>query len=563
MKGFDVVSIIASPDGRTLVTLDRPSRDRHGPGSGPGNGRRSDFDGPPGPPLGPRPTPTPPRRRSPFRPVKPDPSRTDAQPGGRPRPFLVAIAPDGSTIAAARLNETEVSLWDRDGKPLDVPTIDVQVNISALAVGPAGLLAASGGGEIVVWDLAQRKPLPGLGRLQGYIIQLRFSPTDGSLLAAATGGGSGGVELWDLTSHSMVAALQTKEVVEDIAFSPDGKTLAATQPKSIALWSIVEPLAQVQLPESGERPIALAFGPGDRLAIASRDEKQALGALKLWGEPGRCPPEVQTWGQVRPGGVGFDDQGRLMTIDSTALRWFDPDGSQAGRRCLDPRPWPTGLARRARPGGGPPRSPENRNLDRILSAQEPRRPDDGDPAAPVGRNPDLEGRRPRRLRQSSTRPSTPPRATRDGRGICLGDGAEPRRFEALRPSRGPGRGVHVQDCPVDPGLDWTAEVREATTIAVAPDGQTLAVGERSGDLALIETASGAIRRPKTPPDDATGPVASLAFRARSPDPGRRHPRPGPALGRRRRTPPAGPADRPPGPRLDPGLQRQGRPSRRR
>ena len=69
---------------------------------------------------------------------------------------------------------------------------------TALALGPAGQLAVAGGGEIVIWDLAQRKPLPGLSRRQGSVRQLRFSPQDGSLLAAAADPGV--IELWDVAS---------------------------------------------------------------------------------------------------------------------------------------------------------------------------------------------------------------------------------------------------------------------------------------------------------------------------------------------------------------------------
>ena len=290
---------------------------------------------------------------------------------------MLAISPNGSTVAAVRFGESEVSLWDGDGTKLE--SIDVQVNATALALGPAGQLAVAGGGEIVIWDLAQRKPLPGLSRRQGSVRQLRFSPQDGSLLAASADPGV--IELWDVASHALVAALPTRDHVDDLAFSPDGRTLAASQFGSIALWSIVEPVAQVQLPESGEGPISLAFGPGDLLAIASRDAAtRTLGPLRLWNRPGSCPPEIHGWDWARPNAVNFDDQGRLVTLDRV-LRWYS---------MTEPSPIaeldiPEQGRRGPRPGGGRGQSPHpglRRHNRHRLGARselrpERRRPDPG------------------------------------------------------------------------------------------------------------------------------------------------------------------------------------------
>jgi len=528
LKGHEIIALVATPDGRTLATLDRPAREARAPGRGePGPGRAEPEEIRVS--LWDRDHAEVPRATLILPPPKADPARPEGPPRGRFALPLLAIAPDGSAVAVARPNETEVALWDGDGEPLDPPTIDARVNISALALGPAGLLAVAGGAEIVVWDLAGPKPLPGLGRRQGYVTQLRFSPRDGSLLAAAVAP-AGGVELWDLAAHDLVAALPTRDPVEDLAFAPDGRTLAATQASSIATWSIVEPVAQFQLPETGERPISLAFGPGDRLAIASR-ENMAAGALRLWGGPGRCPPEVQTWAGVKPGAVAFDGRGRLVTLDPRGLRWFEPpDPSPVASVELPDPPRGRGPSNPAPPapppGGAAPPLPPGRILTRSLA-----RSRDGSTLAFLrtrdeGRFPSTPHRAGDVLIWRAGEPTTPSRLDLPGNHEVPAQGPGPLgNLVALAPdgSRlyhcGPaGDQLHAFDLRAaagsPPRLEWTARVRDATCLAISPDGKTLALGGRPGDLALIDTADGAVRRPATPADDAGNRAESIAF---SPD----------------------------------------------
>ena len=65
---------------------------------------------------------------------------------------------------------------------------------------------------------------------EGDVSSVAFSP-DGKTLAAGYGGvGGGGVVLWDVAARQRLAEepLPVKEGnVESVAFSPDGKTLAA------------------------------------------------------------------------------------------------------------------------------------------------------------------------------------------------------------------------------------------------------------------------------------------------------------------------------------------------
>ncbi|WP_435008995.1 WD40 repeat domain-containing serine/threonine protein kinase [Tundrisphaera lichenicola] len=501
LAGHHVMGLAASADGHQILTIDRPSHSR---------------------PEHPRPPE--------FRPDPPEEPRLhlwDAMHPGDPpvmltlpaakgdAPFfewqvwpMVAISPDGSKIAAARFSDARVSLWDGQGKPL--PPIDVQGNVTALALGPAGLLAVAGtGGEIALWDLSpsQPKPLPGLGIRQSFIKMLRFSPRDGSMLAAA--GMGSGIELWDLTTRSPIAGLLTRESVDDLAFSPDGRTLAAGQASSIALWSMVEPLGQSVLPELGDRPGSLAFGPGELLAITSMGPNFKPAALRFWGGPGVCPPSLKVWDQLQLSSVGFDAQGRLIAFEPAALRWFRPPAVEPVAEVEIP-----------------PASSD--------------RPDDRRPGRPDRRGEQLPGQMKGRIVAR----------TPDGRTLILGgpegflirNGEGPEalsRFEL--PDRIEGAAFLAPAAALDPSgsilyylghrgeeltarsirgtaareVAWSLPVSNAAHLAMSPDGSTLAFAERkSGVVVLVDTARGLVRGRLEPPVDDSGTIESLQF---SPD----------------------------------------------
>ncbi len=145
---------------------------------------------------------------------------------------LVAITPDGKTVATARTRQTTVALWStEDGHSLG--QLDATAELTALALGPDGLLATASGGAIQLWDIDTKTPRTQASLTPDltYTRLLRFNP-GGTLLAVA--GMGPGIEIWDVSAHAMVAVLTTLERATDLAFSPDGRTLAAAMPGSPA-----------------------------------------------------------------------------------------------------------------------------------------------------------------------------------------------------------------------------------------------------------------------------------------------------------------------------------------
>ena len=112
-----------------------------------------------------------------------------------------------------------------------------------------------GGGGVVLWDVAARKrladdPLP---VKEGDVTGVAFSPDGKTIAAGYSGdvGGGGGVVLWDVAARKRLAddPLPVKEGhVKSVSFSPDGKTIAAgyaSAATAAAWWCGTWPLASV------------------------------------------------------------------------------------------------------------------------------------------------------------------------------------------------------------------------------------------------------------------------------------------------------------------------------
>ncbi len=506
IKGQKIATVLASSDGRRFLTVGRNVGSPPGTmGLGPDRGENRPKPDEPRICLWDRDHPEGPRATLTLGASRPDAS-TDR--------LMLAISPDGSRIAASRMFDAVpvVSLWDGDGSPLD--PIPIQGNPTALALGPAGLLAVAGsGGDVAIWDLSlsRPKPLTGIDLHQSFVAMLRFCPRDGSILAAA--GRGGGVELWDLSTHSPIAALPTSDWVDDLAFSPDGQTLAAGLGKSIALWSLIEPTAQHVLPESGDIPTALAFGPGDVLAIAALDlnlvPAPALVPLQLWGGPGQCPPAIKSWSKHRPFSVAFDARGRMIVPESDAVRWFEPPNDAPVAEVampVDRRPAEGGRPERRRdfpPPWAQPRiaaqSSDGDSLILAFSRRETFLLRDGLLVQGTGS--------PRRL--------APPRADEKVEGFSPGQNAAlgPKGTRLYHLAR---RGDElvardIDEAGVKLAPAWTSPASQAVVIALSPDGRTLAVGNHSGEVELRNPDDGSLRSRLESLDDDAGSVDSLAF----------------------------------------------------
>jgi WD40 repeat protein len=212
----------------------------------------------------------------------------------------VAYSKDGTMLATA-CGDRSVKVWDIKTGRLRNVLVGHTEDVWGVAFSPDGkLLASSGGkfsdrkqpGQLKVFDLATDKERFSLVGHHGIVSEVAFSP-DGKLLASC--GWDGTVRLWDVTTGKERAALDSFKgiVVHSISFSPDGRMLAAASfDGTIKLWDArsAKEIATMQAEQSVLQGIA--FSPdGTTLAIGCNPSGDA--DRPIWGSPGEG--EVALW----------------------------------------------------------------------------------------------------------------------------------------------------------------------------------------------------------------------------------------------------------------------------
>src|SRR5258708_2132509 len=170
------------------------------------------------------------------------------------------------------------------------------------------------------WEVATRRLIRRLNGHTNYCVALEFS-RDGSLLAS--GSRDGTAILWSTATWKATHTLQNPEkdtlypilsrpgMVEDVAFSPDGQTLAlASRVGTVQLWDVGSGELVEPLKGHSSAVLAVAFSPDGRtLASGSVDQ-----TVRLWNVATRR--ELM---QLDSGSV------ELHQVPSLA---FSPDGRQ-------------------------------------------------------------------------------------------------------------------------------------------------------------------------------------------------------------------------------------------
>jgi serine/threonine protein kinase/WD40 repeat protein len=490
-------------------------------------------------------------------------------PSPRPPYPLVAISPDGKTVAVAAAGGTRVRIFSvadgelsRSGERTLLPRrrdIETLTELGALAIGPNSLLATSGrnmggtgGGTVHLWDLDSGRPLANLPPSgQTVTWQMRFSP-QGRLLALI---GWGPTELWDPVALTLVAALRTPEQISDLAFGANGRTIAAGgRTLTTSVWTVVDSAARTQLSgfDNEGRLSSLAFNPEGILAGGTSD-----GGIWFW-QPGRCPnidpiqpeppstPRRTAAGRenqgrrspdratnreremARPVAVNFDADGGLVAVDTFGLRIWSAGTTSSQMRPAIEVPFP--IAPRG-PGLGffgmrmPPvtKTPDGKIMavarssaiflwqtetpKRLIPVVVPAQPAVQSTAAPSGgtRRPTAGGPDP-----PSPRYRTIQIAPNGQKLYLIDQNGQPHIWE-LETKAGATE-VHAHE------LSWPLPVpaeRGVIAMALRPDGKILAVAEQTGAILLVDTERQTVVGQITPPgNQVVSFFLALAF---SPD----------------------------------------------
>ncbi len=213
----------------------------------------------------------------------------------------VAFSPDGQTLASGG-QDNSIRLWQVvSGKEVRAFQ-GHQRGVNSLAFSRDGKTLVSGGDDTTIrlWEVATGNEIRQFKGHEGGVNTVVFS-FDGKLLAS--GGRDNTVRLLEVASGKEIRRFKVRAALA-VALSPDGKTLAAGgKEEAVLLWEPTSGRRIRRLPVNGFLD-SLAFSrDGKTLAAAT------WGDIHLW--------EVATWNELPP------CQGHVLPVFAVA---FSPDG---------------------------------------------------------------------------------------------------------------------------------------------------------------------------------------------------------------------------------------------
>jgi WD40 repeat protein/tetratricopeptide (TPR) repeat protein len=282
----------------------------------------------------------------------------------------VAFTPDGRQLATAGgpalgdlgTGRGEIKLWDATVDDPEAVTFHGHTNLVVrLAFSPDSRLVASAGVDtsVGVWDVQTGEHLPWQphrgpatsvafspdGRwIASGAIDLEGKPLAGPPLPDLSQATKGEIKLWEARTGREVRPLAGPVgPVRDLAFSPDGRLLAACGDRTVRVWDTATGVQRFVLTGHRNKTYRVAFSPdGRRLASAS-----GSGPVD-----GKLDPAWQAEAKV----WNLDDGRELYTVETDALAVttvaFSPDG-----RLLVTNSLVKGSMPAAHPGAVAPRPP--------------------------------------------------------------------------------------------------------------------------------------------------------------------------------------------------------------
>jgi WD40 repeat protein len=244
--------------------------------------------------------------------------------------WSLAFSPDGTLLATSGSSDGLLFLWDAVTGHKVHDLAGHSRKWPLVAFSPDGATLAAGGedGTVNVWNVRTGRREEPLRWNDGPVRSVAFSP-DGRLLAS---GDDRTVQVIDPKAGRRLHTFGGETLFTNLAFSPDGKTLAATGGAlnaRLRLWDVETGEEQPARTGHTDHILSLSLHPGGRLAATASWD----GTVRLWDtRPGRTAGMTIDFtrfgGQAH--GVAFSPEGRYLAAAQgnglvSILRVPDPE----------------------------------------------------------------------------------------------------------------------------------------------------------------------------------------------------------------------------------------------
>jgi WD40 repeat protein/class 3 adenylate cyclase/DNA-binding SARP family transcriptional activator len=239
----------------------------------------------------------------------------------------IAWSPDGKRLATTNgltwystLGDATTKIWDAStGKLLKEIREDKADGFSRTIWSPDGsrlVTARWQTGVALIWDTSSWNQLITLKSPDGFFA-VAYSP-DGKEIAASA---SKDLFVWDAATGNQVFTYRTSHTANGLAFSPGGQQLAASQTDgSILLFKSLDNGAEPSSFSGGDQMVGeVAFSP-DGALLASGD---AAGTVRVWDlKTMLIRLEMETFSGDKVSRVAFGPDGRLVASSAGGLTYF-------------------------------------------------------------------------------------------------------------------------------------------------------------------------------------------------------------------------------------------------